>query len=155
MAADQFVILPRIRNEKNLLMQASPDRVRTMITGYHWFTDWGRDTMISLEGLTLCTGRYDEAKTILETFGHIMCVTGFCPIISRKGGRLFTIPWDATLWYFHAIDRYLQTTNDAGLLEVYIRRCRPSSNITVTGPTTASGWIRTTVLLMLPQRAAS
>ena len=41
-----------------------------MIAGYHWFTDWGRDTMISLEGLTLTTGRYVEAGYILRTFAH-------------------------------------------------------------------------------------
>ena len=46
------------------------DEVRTVIAGYHWFTDWGRDTMISLEGLTLCTGRQREAGYILRTFGH-------------------------------------------------------------------------------------
>ncbi len=44
------------------------DELRGVIAGYHWFTDWGRDTMISLEGLTLATGRYDEARDILRTF---------------------------------------------------------------------------------------
>ena len=118
LAADQFVILPRIRNEKNPLMQSSSDRVRTVIAGYHWFTDWGRDTMISLEGLTLCTGRYDEAKAILETFGHYVR-NGLLPNHFPEGEReAIYNTVDATLWYFHAIDRYLQTTNDAGLLEV-------------------------------------
>ena len=46
------------------------DEVRTVIAGYHWFTDWGRDTMISLEGLTLATGRHVEAGYILRTFAH-------------------------------------------------------------------------------------
>ena len=41
-----------------------------MIAGYHWFTDWGRDTMISMEGLTLCTGRHQEARSILRTFAN-------------------------------------------------------------------------------------
>ena len=50
--------------------RAMGDEVRTVIAGYHWFTDWGRDTMISLEGLTLCTGRQREAGYILRTFGH-------------------------------------------------------------------------------------
>ncbi len=44
--------------------------MRTVIAGYHWFTDWGRDTMISLEGLTLTTGRHVEAGYILRTFAH-------------------------------------------------------------------------------------
>ena len=46
------------------------DEVRTVIAGYHWFTDWGRDTMISLEGLTLTTGRWLEAGYILRTFAY-------------------------------------------------------------------------------------
>ena len=48
--------------------RAAGDEVRTVIAGYHWFTDWGRDTMISLEGLTLATGRTREAGYILRTF---------------------------------------------------------------------------------------
>ena len=51
---------------------AAGDEVRTVIAGYHWFTDWGRDTMISLEGLTLATGRHVEAGYILRTFAHYM-----------------------------------------------------------------------------------
>ena len=50
--------------------RAEGDEVRTVIAGYHWFTDWGRDTMISLEGLTLSTGRAVEARWILRTFAH-------------------------------------------------------------------------------------
>ena len=46
--------------------QALGDDVRTVIAGYHWFTDWGRDTMISLEGLTLFTGRHAEALPLLQ-----------------------------------------------------------------------------------------
>jgi predicted glycogen debranching enzyme len=46
------------------------DELRTVIAGYHWFTDWGRDTMISLEGLTLVTGRKREANFIVRTFAH-------------------------------------------------------------------------------------
>ena len=57
LAADQFLIMPVGRAEDAARMQASGDEVRTVIAGYHWFTDWGRDTMISLEGLTLMTGR--------------------------------------------------------------------------------------------------
>jgi predicted glycogen debranching enzyme len=49
---------------------AEGDQARTVIAGYHWFTDWGRDTMVSLEGLTLTTGRHAEAGYILRTFLH-------------------------------------------------------------------------------------
>jgi predicted glycogen debranching enzyme len=55
LAADQFVIAPASRVEGTALIRATGDEARTLIAGYHWFTDWGRDTMISLEGLTLAT----------------------------------------------------------------------------------------------------
>ena len=53
LAADQFIVQPGARPEEQALAQASGDQARTIIAGYHWFGDWGRDTMISLEGLTL------------------------------------------------------------------------------------------------------
>src|SRR5207248_1067572 len=56
-AADQFVVSPVRRQEDTARARAAGDEMRTIIAGYHWFTDWGRDTMISLEGLTLTTGR--------------------------------------------------------------------------------------------------
>ena len=68
LAADQFVITPAGRVEDAGSGPAAGDEVRTVIAGYHWFTDWGRDTMISLEGLTLTTGRQHEAGWILRTF---------------------------------------------------------------------------------------
>src|SRR5206468_11733647 len=67
-AADQFIIKPAGRIEEAARARASGDEVRTVIAGYHWFTDWGRDTMISLEGLTLATGRHAEAGSILPAF---------------------------------------------------------------------------------------
>jgi glycogen debranching enzyme len=57
--------------------------MRTVIAGYHWFTDWGRDTMISLEGLTLATGRAIEARWILRTFAHYLR-DGLIPNIFRE-----------------------------------------------------------------------
>ncbi len=61
LAADQFIITPTGRVEDAARAKAAGEEVRTVIAGYHWFTDWGRDTMISLEGLTLTTGRVTEA----------------------------------------------------------------------------------------------
>jgi predicted glycogen debranching enzyme len=87
-----------------------------VIAGYHWFTDWGRDTMISLEGLTLCTGREREAGYILRTFGHYVR-DGLIPNMFPEGtkeGLYHTA--DATLWFFHAIHRYLRATNDRSTL---------------------------------------
>ena len=60
LAADTFIITPVGRIADIARAHAEGDEVRTVIAGYHWFTDWGRDTMISLEGLTLATGRVEE-----------------------------------------------------------------------------------------------
>ncbi len=112
LAADQFIITPAGRAEEAALAHAAGDEVRTVIAGYHWFTDWGRDTMISLEGLTLVTGRYTEAGYILRTFAHYVR-DGLIPNLfpeGEKAGLYHTA--DATLWYFHALDRYLAATND-------------------------------------------
>ena len=68
LAADQFIVTPVGRTAEAARVRARGDEERSVIAGYHWFTDWGRDTMISLEGLTLLTGRTAEAKGILRTF---------------------------------------------------------------------------------------
>src|SRR5581483_3607932 len=90
--------------------------VRTVIAGYHWFTDWGRDTMISLEGLARVTGRYAEAGWILRTFAHYVR-DGLIPNMFPEGERegLYHTA-DATLWFFHALDRYVQATGDRDTL---------------------------------------
>jgi predicted glycogen debranching enzyme len=62
LAADQFIVSPAGRVGGGSARTRAVDELRTIIAGYHWFTDWGRDTMIALEGLTLCTGRHDEAR---------------------------------------------------------------------------------------------
>lgn len=116
LAADQFVIVPAGRIDDTLRAHASGDEVRTVIAGYHWFTDWGRDTMISLEGLTLVTGRQIEAGYILRTFAHYIR-DGLIPNMFPEGknqGLYHTA--DATLWFFHAIDRYLECSGDDILL---------------------------------------
>src|SRR3979409_2723192 len=69
-AADQFLITPAGRVEDAARAHAAGEEIRTVIAGYHWFTDWGRDTMISLEGLTLATGRLARAGSILRMFAH-------------------------------------------------------------------------------------
>jgi len=112
LAADQFLITPAGRVEDAARTRAAGDEVRTVIAGYHWFTDWGRDTMISLEGLTLTTGRHTEAGYILRTFGQYIR-DGLLPNLFPEGekeGLYHTA--DATFWYFHAIHRYLKATDD-------------------------------------------
>ena len=112
LAADQFIITPAGRVEDAARAHAYGDEVRTVIAGYHWFTDWGRDTMISLEGLALVTGRHVEAGYILRTFMHYVR-DGLIPNMfpeREKEGLYHTA--DATLWFFHAIQRYVDYAND-------------------------------------------
>src|SRR6185436_7050275 len=107
LAADQFIINPVGRVQDAARAHATGDEVRTVIAGYHWFTDWGRDTMISLEGLTLTTRRLTEGGWILRTFAHYVR-DGLIPNMFPEGedtGLYHTA--DATLWFFHALDRYV------------------------------------------------
>ena len=112
LAADQFIIRPAGRVEETARARAAGDEVRTVIAGYHWFTDWGRDTMISLEGLTLSTHRYREAGYILRTFAHYVR-DGLIPNMFPDGERegLYHTA-DASLWFFHAVERYTLATGD-------------------------------------------
>lgn len=116
LASDQFIIVPAGRVEDAARAQAAGDEIRSVIAGYHWFTDWGRDTMISLDGLTLATGRYAEARWILRTFAHYVR-DGLIPNMFPEGenqGLYHTA--DASLWFFHAVDRYFRTTGDRDTL---------------------------------------
>ena len=112
LAADQFIITPEGRVADATRASAMGNEIRTVIAGYHWFTDWGRDTMISLEGLALTTGRAREAEFILRTFAHYV-KDGLIPNMFPDGsnqGLYHTA--DATLWFFHAVDRYVRITGD-------------------------------------------
>jgi predicted glycogen debranching enzyme len=99
LAADQFVVK---RGED----------LKTLIAGYHWFSDWGRDTMISLPGICLVTGRFDDAKKILRAFAQSTS-QGMLPNRFPDAGEqpeYNTV--DATLWFFVAIYKYLQASGD-------------------------------------------
>ncbi|MFL6277866.1 MAG: amylo-alpha-1,6-glucosidase [Blastocatellia bacterium] len=112
LAADQFIITPAGRVEDQARAHAAGDEMRTVIAGYHWFTDWGRDTMISLEGLTLATQRTIQARYILRTFAHYIR-DGLIPNMFPEGqtaGLYHTA--DATLWFFQAVHRYVEETAD-------------------------------------------
>jgi predicted glycogen debranching enzyme len=111
LAADQFIVS---RSPSN----GTPGT--TVIAGYPWFSDWGRDTMIALPGLTLATARQDDGASILRTFAGYVS-QGMLPNRFPDDGDVpeyNTV--DATLWYFHAIQSYLQRTKDGSLLrELY------------------------------------
>jgi predicted glycogen debranching enzyme len=116
LAADQFVIKPATRTADTARARAAGENARSIIAGYHWFTDWGRDTMISLDGLALSTGRAAEARDTLQTFAQHLH-QGLIPNLFPEGdqhGLYHTA--DATLWFFHAIDRYVSMTRDVDTL---------------------------------------
>ena len=107
--------------------------MRTVIAGYHWFTDWGRDTMISLEGLTLTTGRYHEAGWILRTFAHYVR-EGLIPNMFPEGektGLYHTA--DASLWFFHAVYRYVTLTGDRITLALILPKLLEIANAHLAG----------------------
>jgi predicted glycogen debranching enzyme len=110
LAADQFVVR---RSVTGALPEGGG---RSVIAGYHWFGDWGRDTMIALPGLTLATGRHDLAARILRTFAHYV-VAGMLPNRFPDAGEApeyNTV--DATLWYFEAIRAYHEVSGDDALV---------------------------------------
>jgi predicted glycogen debranching enzyme len=120
LAADQFLVTPAARPEDATRAAALGTEARTVIAGYHWFTDWGRDTMISLEGLTLTTGREREACLILRTFASYVR-DGLIPNMfpdGRRDGLYHTA--DATLWFFHAVGRYASITGDDDTLKILL-----------------------------------
>ena len=84
----------------------------TVVAGYHWFGDWGRDSFIALPGLTLLTGRHDEARRVLDTFTHAIA-DGMIPNrFDDYGGSPHYNSIDASLWFILAVDRYLRATGD-------------------------------------------
>ena len=99
LAADQFIV----KRDEDL---------KTVIAGYHWFTDWSRDTMISLPGLCLSTARYEDAKKIIAAFAKNVSM-GMLPnrfTDNNEPPEYNNV--DGTLWYFVAIYKYLEHTND-------------------------------------------
>lgn len=107
-AADNFIVYRKSTNGK------------TIIAGYPWFTDWGRDTLISLTGLTISTKRYDDAKSILKTFLKYIkdgLLPNVFPDFAENPGYNTV---DAPMWFFDAVYNYLKATNDDEFLtEVY------------------------------------
>ncbi len=124
LAADQFIVTPAGRAEEAARARAAGDEVRTIIAGYHWFTDWGRDTMIALDGLTLATGRTLEAGYILRSFARYVrdgLIPNYFP--DGKNDAVYHTA-DATLWFFHALDRYLAATGDWPTLQLLLPTLR-------------------------------
>jgi len=107
LAADQFIVKRPIQDE--------PDAC-SVIAGYHWFGDWGRDTMVALPGLTLATGRPQLARSVLRTFARFVD-RGMLPnVFPDRGSKPEYNTVDAVLWYFEALRQYFEATDDKELL---------------------------------------
>ena len=108
LAADQFIAARRLDGAAD---------AKTILAGYPWFSDWGRDTMIALPGLCLATGRPSLARNILRTFSRFVC-DGMLPNqFPRAGVAPVYNTVDAALWYFEAVRQYFEATKDRGLLQ--------------------------------------
>lgn len=106
LASDQFVV--------------TRDDGDTVIAGYPWFADWGRDTMISLPGIALVTKRYDVARSILETFARYVDGGMIPNRFPDSGGAVEYNTVDATLWYVIAIERLARETRDGAFAQTML-----------------------------------
>lgn len=102
LAADQFIV--------------KRGSGHTVIAGYPWFSDWGRDTMIALPGLSLATGRHDIARDILLEFSNHVSEGMIPNRFPDAGSEAEYNTVDATLWYFEAVRAYLAATGDIALI---------------------------------------
>lgn len=113
LAADQFVVRRRINEERESA---------SILAGYHWFADWGRDTFIALPGVLLATGRYEEAAEVLETFAAALDGGMIPNRFDDYGGEPHYNSVDASLWFINAGFAYMRITNDRDGFE---KRFRP------------------------------
>jgi predicted glycogen debranching enzyme len=123
LAADQFVVARGLDAGAPAAGASGAEsrQGKTIIAGYHWFGDWGRDTMISLPGLTLTTGRPEDAAGILRTFAQYV-KDGLLP--NNFPDRAGTDPGyntvDASLWYLLAVRAYQEATGDNTLVDALL-----------------------------------
>ena len=124
-----------IRRKKQLLIQAQlprecdklvlstdnfiveKDTGKSIVAGYPWFSDWGRDTLISLPGVCLVTKRFEDAKQILQSFAKY-CKNGLIPnLFGERDSKPIYNSVDASLWFIDRLYQYLKYTNDIRLIE--------------------------------------
>lgn len=115
-AADQFIVHRPAATNQGPNSNDMPPGACSVLAGYSWFGDRGRDTMIALEGLTMTTGRFALAREILLTYAHRVS-EGMLPSRFADVGQAPEYnSVDAALWFFHAIDRYLSLSGDSTFL---------------------------------------
>lgn len=122
-AADQFVVVRGPAAEATVKGQQSSTALTSIIAGYPWFSDWGRDTMISLPGLLLACGRFDEAHASLLAFARLRR-KGLVPnCFDNSSGEAMYNTADASLWFLIACSRYWKATGDAKGFAALIPAC--------------------------------
>lgn len=90
---------------------------KSIVAGYHWFSDWGRDTLIALPGVSLVTKRFDDARQILDGFGRF-CKNGLIPnVFADRDSQPAYNTVDASLWFIDRVYQYLKYTNDVSLVD--------------------------------------
>ncbi|MDU2458604.1 MAG: amylo-alpha-1,6-glucosidase [Clostridium sp.] len=99
-----------VKASDHFIVNRNSTGLKTILAGYPWFTDWGRDTMIAFEGLVLCTKRFKDAREILESFSKYV-KNGLVPNLFPDANTepLYNTV-DASLWYFQAVYKYLKYT---------------------------------------------
>lgn len=117
--ADNFIV--KKQNEKSI------------VAGYHWFGEWGRDTLISLPGLTLVTNRFKDANQILLSYSKY-CKKGLIPnVFTDKNSKAFYNNVDSSLWYIDRVYQYLKYTHDIDFLEIIWKTLESIINAYVNG----------------------
>lgn len=112
LAADQFIVRRPTPLSSNRSFEEGSSHRTTVIAGYHWFTDWTRDTMIALPGLCLSIGRYEDAKNILSAFATTVSQGMLPNHFPDNGEPIGYNNVDGTLWFFIAVYKYLEATGD-------------------------------------------
>ena len=110
-----------ITSSRQFIVTRQSTNGSTVIAGYHWFTDWGRDTMIALRGISIATGKKAEAKSILQTFFNVI-IEGMLPnrFPDYENDEVEYNTIDATLWLFVALYEYHQKFNDTAFVKKVI-----------------------------------
>ncbi len=124
LAADPFIV------QRNIEVDGKTKESSTILAGYHWFADWGRDTFIALPGLLLKTGRHEEAKQVLLTFASVVNLGQIPNRFDDYGGAPHYNSIDASLWFINAAYLYLKETNDE---ETFHKHLRPKIEEIVNG----------------------
>jgi predicted glycogen debranching enzyme len=119
---------PLVTAAASFIVDRQKPKGRSIIAGYHWFSDFGRDAFIALPGLTLVTGRFEDARKIISTFNEAIN-HGLVPNNFSEEGVPHYNGVDASLWFIYAIQKYLEYSGD----QAFVKKLLPSMKALVNG----------------------